>query len=112
MTTELGKLPATILDQNIITECSTCGHKEYITLHAEGWLYIKVDCSKAVCIRCRVLEAPEDWHDYRCTGCNGWFNVSRKIFDDEPRPKVETQLGPVCLPCAECLLAEHEESAT
>ena len=87
--------------------CSKCGHEEEVLMYIEGWIYIELDCSTTVCHRCQILEAPEDWYDYRCTGCNGWFNVSRKTFDDEPRPKVETSLGPVCLPCAEALLAEQ-----
>ena len=107
MSTELGKLPETLLDQNPIATCSECGHREYIMMRAGSWLDIELDCSKAVCVTCRVLDAPEDWYDYRCTGCNGWFNVSSKIFDDEPRPKVWTPLGEVCLPCAEALLAEQ-----
>ena len=89
--------------------CSKCGHKEQTSMYAEPWLDSrrsrKIDSSKAVCYRCQVdLNAPEDWYDYRCTGCNGWFNVSRNTFDDWNLPGRRSRRrcnGPVCLPCAE-----------
>ena len=95
------------MSTSLTAKCAECGVEDYLDVYLEGWSAIEFDCSKAVCHRCQVLTAPEEWYDYRCTGCNGWFNVSRKLFDGEPRPKVEMRKGPVCLPCAESLLAEQ-----